>query len=101
LFAMSALFPAIKGRPQAPRDINSRPAPRKATVAPPNYREHAMHASLHAQKNLQDNDPPICPHCPTCGKEMRLVSVTPARASVVFGYLCANDHVLEFTIGDR
>jgi hypothetical protein len=38
---------------------------------------------------------------PDCGKKMRLVSVTPARESVVFGYLCANDRVLEFTIGDR
>jgi hypothetical protein len=93
----------IKGRLQSPRDINSRPAPRKATVAPPSYREHAMPASLRERKRLQvqDNIPPVCPPCPTCGKEMTLVSVTPAMESVVFGYLCANDHVLEFTIGDR
>ena len=61
-----------------------------------------MPASLREREHLQDQDniPPICPPCPTCGKEMRLVSVTPARKSVVFGYLCGNDHVLEFTIGD-
>ena len=35
---------AIKGRPQSPRDINSRPAPRKATVAPRS--QGAGHACL-------------------------------------------------------
>jgi hypothetical protein len=60
-----------------------------------------MPASLHAQKNLHDNVPPICPPCPTCGEAMRMVSVTSAKESLVYGYLCANDHVLEFTIGDR
>jgi hypothetical protein len=62
-----------------------------------------MPALLRERKRLQvqDNIPPVCPPCPTCGKEMTLVSVTPAMESVVFGYLCANDHVLEFTIGDR
>ena len=98
-----AKVPTIKGRLQSPRDINSRPAPKKATVAPPSHREHAMPTLLRERKRLQvqDNIPPVCPPCPTCGKEMTLVSVTPAMESVVFGYLCANDHVLEFTIGDR
>jgi hypothetical protein len=58
-------------------------------------------ASLHAQKNLQDNVPPICPPCPTCGEAMRMVSVTSAKESVVYGYLCSSDHVFEFTIGDQ
>jgi hypothetical protein len=62
-----------------------------------------MPASLQEREHIrrQDNVPPICPPCPTCGKEMRLVSITPAWESEVFSYLCANDHVLEFTIGDR
>jgi hypothetical protein len=61
-----------------------------------------MPASSCERERLQDQDniPPICPPCPTCGEEMRLVSVTPAMESVVFGYLCGNDHVLEFTIGN-
>jgi hypothetical protein len=57
-----------------------------------------MPASLHAQKNLQDNVPPIRPPCPTCGEAMRMVSVTSAKESVVYGYLCSSDHVFEFTI---
>ena len=60
-----------------------------------------MLASLDLQKDLQNNIPPVCPPCPTCGEEMRLVSVTPAMGSVVYGYLCGNDHVLEFTISDK
>jgi hypothetical protein len=60
-----------------------------------------MLASLNEQKNLQDNVPPICPPCPTCGEAMRMVSVTPAKESVVYGYLCSSDHVFEFTIRDR
>jgi lysyl-tRNA synthetase class I len=64
-----------------------------------------MPASLDLQNNfppdMQNNIPPICPPCPTCGKEMRMVSVTQTRESVVYGFLCGNDHVLEFTIGDR
>jgi hypothetical protein len=32
---------------------------------------------------------------------MRMVSVTPAKESVVYGYLCSSDHVFEFTIRDR
>lgn len=48
----------------------------------------------------QDDAPPICPPCPTCGDEMRLVSVIPTKKSVVYEYQCGNDHVLEFTIGD-
>jgi hypothetical protein len=61
-----------------------------------------MPASLCERERPQDQDniPPICPPCPTCGEEMRLVSVTPEMESVVFGYLCGNDHVLEFTIGN-
>ena len=61
-----------------------------------------MPASLQEREHLQDNVPPICPPCPTCGKDMRLVSVTQAaKDSMVYGYLCANDHVLEFTVGGR
>ena len=60
-----------------------------------------MPASLHAQKDLQDNGPPIRPPCPTCGEAMRMVSVTSAKESVVYGYLCSSDHVFEFTIGDQ
>ena len=60
-----------------------------------------MPLSLHTQKNLQDNVPPICPPCPTCGEAMRMVSVTPAKESVVYGYLCSSDHVFEFTIRDQ
>jgi hypothetical protein len=60
-----------------------------------------MPASLHAQKNLQDNVPPIRPPCPTCGEAMRMVSVTSAKESVVYGYLCSSDHVFEFTIRDQ
>ena len=61
-----------------------------------------MPTSLREREHRQDQDniPPICPSCPTCGEEMRLVSVTPAKESVVFGYLCGNDHGLEFTIGN-
>jgi hypothetical protein len=43
---------------------------------------------------------PFAPPCPTCGEELRLASVIPARKSMVYEYLCGNDHVLEFTIGD-
>jgi hypothetical protein len=60
-----------------------------------------MPASLYSQKHLQDNVPPVCPPCPTCGEAMRMVSVTPAKESVVYGYLCSSDHVFEFTIRDR
>jgi len=64
--------------------------------------EYAMRDSLRQRERLRDQDsaPPICPPCPTCGGEMRLVSVTPARKSVVYEYQCGNDHLLEFTIGD-
>jgi hypothetical protein len=60
-----------------------------------------MPASFHVQENQQDNVPPACPPCPTCGEAMRMVSVTPAKESVVYGYLCSSDHVFEFTIRDR
>jgi hypothetical protein len=49
---------------------------------------------------LQDNVPPLSPPCPTCGKDMRLVSVTPAKESVAYGYLCRDDHVFELKIED-
>jgi hypothetical protein len=51
-----------------------------------------MPASLHAQKNLQDNVPPIRPPCPTCGEAMRMVSVTSANGPLMFdvGYFPPN-----------
>ena len=45
--------------------------------------------------------PPICPPCPNCGKEMKLVYVTPTHRHVlVYGYRCSDDYALEFTIAD-
>ena len=40
------------------------------------------------------------PPLSNCGKEMRLVSVTPTAKSVIYRYLCSDHHGLEFTVGD-
>ena len=51
--------------------------------------------------SVRQNDVrPLCPPCPTCGKEMKLASVTPTAKSVIYRYLCGDRHVLEFTVGD-
>jgi hypothetical protein len=49
----------------------------------------------------RENVLPICPPCPNCGKEMKLVYVTPTHRHVlVYGYRCNDDYALEFTIAD-
>jgi len=44
--------------------------------------------------------PPISPECPICGKEMRLITLTPSYKYVVYGYLCQDHRVFEVTIDD-
>ena len=35
--------------------------------------------------------PPIPPHCPTCGKEMKLLGDVPNTEGTIYEYLCEND----------
>ena len=35
--------------------------------------------------------PPFFPPCPTCTKEMVLISITPTCESPIFGYICSDD----------
>jgi hypothetical protein len=92
LEARSAL---IKGRLKAP-ETSTRDRHPTATVAPRVFREHAMYSLDPLSKNV----PPLSLPCPTCGKDMRLASLTPTIKGVVYGYLCKDDHAFEFTIAD-
>ena len=38
-----------------------------------------------------ENVTPIFPHCPTCGKEMRLTGHAPTCESVIYDFLCTDD----------
>jgi hypothetical protein len=51
-------------------------------------------------EQLSANVPPLAPHCPTCGKAMKLKSVTPTAKGVVYGYVCKEEHAFEFAIND-
>jgi predicted RNA-binding Zn-ribbon protein involved in translation (DUF1610 family) len=35
--------------------------------------------------------PPVFPPCPTCGKEMRFISISPTCQSVIYEYACSGD----------
>lgn len=76
----------------------------------------ANHAALHAQNALRhrfdlqtdyrtmnrlglkpalgvssNSVPPVFPPCPTCGKEMRFISISPTCQSVIYEYACSGD----------
>jgi hypothetical protein len=54
---------------------------------------------MSALSEPQISIPSICPPRPTCGKEMRFVSVTPTARDLQIS--CGDDHILEFTVGNK